>query len=144
MTLNGSRRVKVAGMCDDKDDFIKIGVISMPVAKKAHIDSGNIVVSRSAIAHISQRHLHEINALGITPADYVAFIAKYYNRIYLGSGGSYLLVVHNRSKDMAHVAAIRINYSLEKGFWEVVTAQPRLKVRLKPKDLKWEKQRQRG
>lgn len=144
MTLNGSRRVRVTGMGDNKDDFVKIGVVSKSVAKEARIDPGNIVVSRSAIAHISQRHLQEINAIGITPADYVAFIAKYYNRIYLGSGGSYLLVVHNRSKDMAHVAAIRINYSLKKGFWEVVTAQPRLKVRLKPKDLKWEKQRQRG
>ena len=66
-------------------------------------------------------------------------IAAQLNRIYVETGDSYLLVVYPHDGPLTHVAAIQANYSVKKGFWEVVTAQPRAKGGLRPAALKWEK-----
>ena len=58
---------------------------------------------------------------------------------YTGSMSSLLLAVFNEDKRTAHTAVVRVNYSAENGFWEVVTAQPRAKGGLRPAALKWEK-----
>ena len=75
----------------------------------------------------------------MTLNEYVLFIAQNYNRVYSGSMSSLLLAVFSEDKRTAHTAVVRVNYSAENGFWEVVTAQPRAKGGLRPAALKWEK-----
>lgn len=137
--LDGTRRIADGGLSDFTDVFEEVGSIPKSVAAKAGIKAGKIVVSKSAVEHITTRHSVELASLGMTPNEYVLFIAQNYNRIYSGSMSSLLLAVFNEDKRTAHTAVVRVNYSAENGFWEVVTAQPRAKGGLRPAALKWEK-----
>ena len=137
--LSGTRRIADGGL-SDRHYYQKIGKITTGVAKKAGIEPGDIVISKSALAHIKNRHEPEISALGIDYLAYVKLIATQFNRIYVGTGDSYLLVVYPHDGSLTHVAAFQANYSVKKEFWEVVTAQPRAKKRLSGFCLIWEKE----
>lgn len=135
--LSGTRRIADGGL-SDRHYYQKIGKITTGVAKKAGIEPGDIVISKNALAHIKNRHEPEISALGIDYLAYVKLIATQFNRIYVGTGDSYLLVVYPHDGSLTHVAAIQANYSVKKGFWEVITAQPRQVSHLNEKNKRWQ------
>ena len=113
--LSGTRRIADGGL-SDRHYYQKIGKITTGVAKKAEIEPGDIVISKNALAHIKNRHEPEISAIGIDYLAYVKLIAAQLNRIYVGTGDSYLLVVYPHDGSLTHVAAIQANYSVKKGF----------------------------
>ncbi len=73
--------------------------------------------------------------LGIEALAYVRIIVSNFNQIRKGTGNSLLLIMC--SDEMSHIAAIEMNYSTKDGFWEVKTAQPRLKTKVEKKELLW-------
>lgn len=80
-------------------------------------------ISEKTTKHIAEKHRRELAQLGVSAMDYVSMIASRYNMILQGSGNSLLLVVYRGESN--DVAAIDLNYSTKKGFWEVKTGQPR-------------------
>ena len=74
--------------------------------------------------------------LGLSALDFVKLICANFNEIRKGTGNSYLLVILN--KKLAFVAAIDLNYSIKKGFWEAKTAEPRRVTAVLKKALIWE------
>lgn len=143
--LDGARKTADGGL-SDRHYYLKIGKITPGVAKKAGIEPGDIVVDADALQHIVAGHTSEIEAIGLSVLEYLKFITSHYNRIYTGTGNSYLLVVFpdislpgKIESEIANVAAIQANYSIKKGFWEIATAQPRKAARLRNKILLWKK-----
>ena len=113
-----------------------LGRLRMPVAKKIGVQCADIYIDSNHIAHIAHVHAVELAQLGVSADDYVAMIAQRYNMILQGSGGSLLLVVYRGESN--HVAAIDLNYSTKKGFWEVKTAQPRRYAEIARKKILWQ------
>lgn len=137
--MNGGRRI--AHHLSDTGYYTKIGRISPTVAKKARIKAGDIIVGEKALEHVEKTHGKEIYGLGLTPIIVMKGIAKNFNRVYKGTGDSILIVWFNYGYRLTLTAAIKLNYSVEKGFWEVATAQPRRTSTLDNKKLLYEKQR---
>ena len=105
------------------NEYYKIGRLRMPVARKIGVRCADICINRNHLAHIAHVHATELAQLGVSAMDYVSMIASRYNMIMQGSGNSLLLVVYRGESN--DVAAIDLDYSTKKGFWEVKTAQPR-------------------
>lgn len=108
----------------------------MTIARQAHIKSSDIYVSNNYLTHISNTHAVELAKLGIAAKDFVSLICKDFNQIRKGSDDSYLLVIYNSKLPL--VAAISLNYSVKKGFWEIKTAEPRRCSTIKKSVLIWE------
>ncbi len=138
-TLNGARRT-AAKICDT-DRFMKVGEITASVARAAGIEPGDIVLGSTALRHIEEQHSTEIQTYGLTPLATVQYVADNFNQIRQGSGDSLLLIVVGFKGDMTLTAAIQINHSTKKGFWEVATAQPRRIKAIAKKKILYEKQR---
>lgn len=105
--------------------YIKVGRIKSTIAQDAHIKCADIYISENQIKHISARHNLELQQLGMTVEQYIKYIIDNYNQIRKGAGDSILLVVFNNSNNKHDSAAMALNYSIEKEFWEIKTAQPR-------------------
>ncbi|MDR2836480.1 MAG: hypothetical protein LBV69_09895 [Bacteroidales bacterium] len=58
--------------------------------------------------------------LGLSAFNFINLIVSNFNQIKKGSGNSFLLVI--KDKTLAKVAAIEMNFSIKKGFWEIKTA----------------------
>lgn len=116
--------------------YIKVGRISMTVAKNAGIRCADIYISKNQITHIWNKHSKELEAIGFSSVDFVSSICKNFNQIRIGSGTSLLLVIYNEK--LPYVAAIDINYSLKKEFWEIKTAEPRRVSKVDKRPLIWE------
>lgn len=113
----------------------RIGRLKQPIARALHKKSGDICITNDHLVHISNVHRKELEQLGMSALDYVQFVANNFNQIRQGSEDSLLLVVYN--KKLSHTAAIALNYSLKKEFWEVKTAQPRRISEIERKKLLW-------
>ena len=61
----------------------------------------------------------------MTAEEYIKYILNNFNQIRKGSGESILLVVYHETDNKHNTAAMALNYSIEKEFWEIKTAQPR-------------------
>ena len=105
--------------------YIKVGRIKSTVAQDAHIKCADIYISKNQIKHISARHHIELQQLGMTVEQYIGYIIDNYNQIRKGAGESILLVVYDDGNSKHDSAAMALNYSIEKEFWEIKTAQPR-------------------
>ena len=105
--------------------YTKFGRIKSTIAQKAHIKCADIYISENQIKHIYARHKTELAQIGMTVESYIYFILNNYNQIRKGSGESILLVVYDDNNDRHNTAALALNYSIEKEFWEIKTAQPR-------------------
>lgn len=105
------------------DGYIKVGRIKSTVAKKAHVKSAYIYIDESHLKHIEKKHGGYLAKLGIDAETFVRCICQNFNQMRHGTESSVLLVVYRNN--LHYVAAIDLNYSLKKGFWEVKTAQPR-------------------
>lgn len=137
--LSGARKVADGGVNDRNDHSIVVGQITKTVAREAGIQSGKIVLSDYYVRHITERHLNQISELGTNPVDFVKNAVKSFNRIYIGSNGSYLLVVYPEYSKRTYVIAIKLKYYTKKGLWEVATAQPRDKSKIKNLKVIWKK-----
>ena len=120
-----------------QNTYYKIGRLRQPIAKQAHIQCADIVISTAQLRHIEKKHQVELSQLGISAEIFVKTVLDNFNQIRAGSQGSYLLVVYK--EPVAQVAAIRLNYSLKKEFWEVKTATPMRAAELLNKVLIWER-----
>lgn len=135
--LSGTRRIADGGLSDRKDGYVPMGKITNTVARKAHIEPGNVVLSRNYKLHVANRHTKEITAFGFTPEDYVRFIVANFNRIYIGPNNSYLLTVYRQDAKLSHIAAVSIFYYDKEHVWMVRTAHPREREKLKAENLIW-------
>ena len=118
-----------------REPYIKVGRLKSTVAKKAHLKCADIYVSENYLKHIQIQHGGELKSLGIAPIDFVKLICDNFNEIRQGTGDSVLIIINNNN--LAYVAGIALNYSLEKGFWEIKTAEPRRVKTIKNKALIW-------
>ena len=105
------------------DPYIKVGRISVPIARKAHIKAADIYVSKNQLKHIWNIHGNELSTIGIDAITLVKSVCCNFNQIRKGSGSSILLVIYDDR--LPKVVAIDLNYSLKNEFWEVKTAEPR-------------------
>lgn len=115
--------------------FVKVGRITMTIARAAHIKAADIYVSQNQLRHIERRHGKEIGSCGLSALGFVENVCKKFNQIRIGSGSSLLLVVY--MDRLSRVAAITLNYSLKDGFWEIKTAEPRESSAVMKKTLIW-------
>lgn len=118
------------------NSYYKIGRIKMQIAKKAGVKCADIYIDSNHIAHIDHIHAVELSQLGMNAKSYVKMIVAQYNLILQGKDSSLLLVVYNGESN--HVAAIDLNYSTKKGFWEVKTAQPRRNAEIARRKVLWQ------
>lgn len=150
-TLSGARRT--AAKISDTDRLVKVGKITASVAKaiKArnltiakHMDivAGDIMLSDGAIKHIMSRHNSQIRQLGLTAEEYAMHIIAHFNQIFCGHDDRLLLVV-NENKPHHDTAVIELRYS-KKGYWRVVTANPREAAFFKKKNLLYEKKEKKN
>lgn len=115
--------------------YIRVGRVNCTIARKAHIKAADIYISSNYLTHITNKHGNELAGLGFDALTFVKAVCQNFNQIRKGSGDSYLLVVYN--EEMSQVAAIRLNYALKKGFWEIKTAEPRNGAAVRRKTLIW-------
>lgn len=108
--------------------YIKVGRISLSIAKKCHIKAADVVVDYNHIRHITKEHSKELDGLAISALDYVKMVVGNFTEIRRNKGSSILLVKVNqdRSDDTVTVELI---LNVKKHQWEVRTAQPRRDLR---------------
>ena len=117
--------------------YIKVGRLKAHIASAAHLQCADIYVSENQLLHIKNKHNAELEQLGLTAEVYVKTIIENYNEIREGSNNSILLVVFEEGCEEHNTAAISMNYSVDNGFWEVKTAQPRNTKNLLRKKKIW-------
>ena len=105
--------------------YTKLGRIKSTIAQEAHIKCADIYISDNQIKHIYARHQKELEQIGMRAEEYIKYILNNFNQIRKGSGESILLVVYHETDNKHNTAAMALNYSIEKEFWEIKTAQPR-------------------
>ena len=124
-------------MAKIRTPYTKVGRLKSTIARQAHLKCADIYVSENEIKHIENKHSVELEQLGL-PADvYVKTIINNFNEIREGANGSILLVIFEKDNDFHNTAALTLNYSIEEGFWEVKTAQPRNTKNLLKKKKIW-------
>ncbi|MBR3711812.1 MAG: hypothetical protein IKM98_01285 [Bacteroidales bacterium] len=119
------------------EPYIKVGRLKATIARKAHLKCADIYVSENQIRHITIRHKVELEQVGLSAEVYVKTIVENFTQIRQGSGESVLLVVYDDANEQHNTAAISLNYSLQKGFWEIKTAQPRRTEEILKKKKIW-------
>ena len=117
--------------------FIKVGRISMPIAREAHIKAADIVTTENYLRHIDNEHKSQLEPLGINAFDYIKIVITQFTEIREARHNAVLLVKqnHDRPKDTV-VIELTLNNKLH--LWEVRTAEPRSKVG--DKKLLWRKE----
>ena len=117
--------------------YTKVGRLKSTIARQAHLKCADIYVSENEIKHIENKHSVELEQLGLSADVYVKTIINNFNEIREGANGSILLVIFEKDNDFHNTAALTLNYSIEEGFWEVKTAQPRNTKNLLKKKKIW-------
>ena len=120
-----------------RNPYIKVGRLKATVARQAHLKCADIYVSENEIKHIENKHSVELEQLGLSADVYVKTIINNFNEIREGANGSILLVIFEKDNEFHNTAALTLNYSIEEGFWEVKTAQPRNTKNLLKKKKIW-------
>lgn len=120
-----------------RNPYIKVGRLKATVARQAHLKCADIYVSENQIKHIENKHCVELEQLGLSAEVYLKTIISNFNEIREGTNGSILLVIFEKDNEFHNTAALTLNYSIEEGFWEVKTAQPRNTKNLLKKKKIW-------
>ena len=107
--------------------FIKVGRISMTIAREAHIKAADIVTTENYLIHIGNKHKSQLQPLGLNAFDYIKIVLAQFTEIREAERNAVLMVKQNpgRSNDTV-VIELTLNYKLH--LWEVRTAQPRSDV----------------
>ncbi|MBR2105248.1 MAG: hypothetical protein IJ933_08235 [Bacteroidales bacterium] len=124
-------------MAKIRTPYTKVGRLKSTIARQAHLKCADIYVSENEIKHIENKHSVELEQLGLSADVYVKTIINNFNEIREGANGSILLVIFEKDNDFHNTAALTLNYSIEEGFWEVKTAQPRNTKNLLKKKKIW-------
>ena len=119
--------------------YTKVGRIGLSISRKANIPAADIYISDNHLEHIKLQHGKDLSRLGFTANEFVNVVVGSFDQIRKGSGQSLLLVVYN--EELLKVAAIELNYSLKKRFWEIKTATPMRVTALGSKSLIWQRER---
>jgi len=119
-------------------NYEKVGRITMPVARAAHVKAGDIMINQNHKIHIAGTHKKELAKVGMTASDFVKMVIENYTRIYKDSEtNALILVVYNEK--ISNSAVIELNYEATKEFWEIKTASPYRNTFFKNKLLVWGK-----
>lgn len=124
-------------MAKIRTPYTKVGRLKSTIARQAHLKCADIYVSENEIKHIENKHSVELEQLGLSADVYVKTIINNFNEIREGANGSILLVIFEKDNEFHNTAALTLNYSIEEGFWEVKTAQPRNTKNLLKKKKIW-------
>jgi hypothetical protein len=116
------------------NNYIRVGRLSLPVAKTIRRKAADIYIDDNHLRHIENFHNRELAALGFDALTFVKLVVSNYNRIYKGAESSLLLVIYNGKPK---VTAIELNLILRQGFYEVKTATVMSKMFLQKKELLW-------
>ena len=107
--------------------FIKVGRISMTIAREAHIKAADIVTTENYLIHIGNKHKSQLQPLGLNAFDYIKIVLTQFTEIREAKRNAVLMVKQNpgQSNDTV-VIELTLNSKLH--LWEVRTAQPRSDV----------------
>jgi len=107
--------------------FIKVGRISMTIAREAHIKAADIVTTENYLIHIGNKHKSQLQPLGLNAFDYIKIVLAQFTEIREAERNAVLMVKQNpeRTNDTV-VIELTLNSKLH--LWEVRTAQPRSDV----------------
>ena len=107
--------------------FIKVGRISMTIAREAHIKAADIVTTENYLIHIGNKHKSQLKPLGLNAFDYIKIVLAQFTEIREAERNAVLMVKQNpeRTNDTV-VIELTLNSKLH--LWEVRTAQPRSDV----------------
>jgi len=103
--------------------YIKMGRITMSIARKAHVKCADIMIDNRHIEHINKKHRVELDTLGISAIDFVKLIVTSFGEIRQAPDDALDLVAIN-SEGKNFVAVVTLNYNYKKKFWEIRTALP--------------------
>ena len=121
-------------------EFIKVGRISMPIAKQARVKCADIMIDNRHIEHINKKHKMELDTLGISAMDFVKLIVTTFGEIRQAPNDALDLVTTN-TEGKNYVAVVTLNYNYKKKFWEIRTALPVRTAVVKSRKLLWKRER---
>ena len=119
-------------------EYIKVGRISMPIAKQAHVKCADIMIDNRHIEHINKKHKMELDTLGISAMDFVKLIVTTFGEIRQAPNDALDLVTTN-TEGKNYVAVVTLNYNYKKKFWEIRTALPVRTAVVKSRKLLWKR-----
>ena len=120
--------------------YIKVGRITLPIARKAHVKCADIMIDNRHIEHINKKHGVELDSLGISAIDFVKMIATTFEEIRQAPNDALDLVTTN-SEGKNFVAVVTLNFNYKKQFWEIRTAIPVRTAVVKSRKLLWKRER---
>jgi hypothetical protein len=123
-----------------KSGYIKVGRITLSIAKQAHVKCADIMIDNRHIEHINKKHRVELETLGISAIDFVRMIAKTFIEIRQAPDDALDLVATN-SEGKKYVAVVTLNYNYKKKFWEIRTALPVRSAVVNSRKLLWKRER---
>ena len=123
-----------------KSGYIKVGRISLSIAKKAHVKCADIMIDNRHVEHINKKHRVELETLGISAIDFVRMIAKTFIEIRQAPDDA-LDLVATTSEGKKYVAVVTLNYNYKKKFWEIRTALPIRSAVVNSRKLLWKRER---
>ncbi|MBR4919219.1 MAG: hypothetical protein IKZ52_08395 [Bacteroidales bacterium] len=120
--------------------YIKVGRITLPIARKAHVKCADIMIDNDHIWHIQHKHCKELEMLGIDALNFVKLIASNYHEIRKAPDEALDLIIQN-TEGNNFVAVVTLNYNFKKQFWEIRTAIPVRTAVVKSRKLLWKRER---
>ena len=123
-----------------KSGYIKVGRITLSIAKQAHVKCADIMIDNRHVEHINKKHRIELETLGISAIDFVRMIAKTFMEIRQAPDDALDLVATN-SEGKKYVAVVTLNYNYKKKFWEIRTALPVRSAVVNSRKLLWKRER---
>ena len=123
-----------------KSGYIKVGRITLSIAKQAHVKCADIMIDNRHIEHINKKHRIELETLGVSAIDFVGMIAKTFMEIRQAPNDALDLVATN-SEGKKYVAVVTLNYNYKKKFWEIRTALPIRSAVVNSRKLLWKRER---
>lgn len=122
------------------DGYIKVGRITLSIARQAHVKCADIMIDNRHVEHINKKHRVELDTLGISAIDFVKMITTNYGEIRQAPDDALDLVVTN-SEGKNYVAVVTLNYNYKKKFWEIRTALPVRTAVVYSRKLLWKRER---
>lgn len=118
---------------------LKVGRIKMTVARAAHIQCADIIVSETALKHIYARHGMELERLGYTPLQYVKYVATQFNQIWEEGREKIIISINADTHKNCMVIELKKIQRNDKGVWIVLTAFYGKKEYFEKKKMLWQK-----
>lgn len=113
----------------------KVGRVKKGSWANRCLKATDIVVYDSELVHIYKNHGKELEPLGMKAFDYVQFVVTHFQRIYKGSGNSFILVVPRQRTSSTAAIELHIESINNKEVYKIKTANPIDTERLSSKVL---------